>query len=100
MVWLSFVYKVTKTTYNFVSFIVKVILLELASSLSAPAPDKTQWFVHLSFNSTLHLINGILSDPQKLLGYFNSMTIVVFLKIPFTSSVTVFYNNLALCLKN
>ena len=42
--------------------IVKIMLLELASALSAPVADKTQRFVHLSLNSTLQLINGILSD--------------------------------------
>ena len=45
-----------------------------------PAADKTHYFVHLSFNSTLQLINGISSDLQKLLKYFNGTTIVAFLK--------------------
>ena len=35
--------------------------------LSVLFEAKTQYFVHLSFNSTLQLINGILSDHQKLL---------------------------------
>ena len=65
--WLSFAHKVTTGSNNFVSLIVKIILLELASSLSAPVTDKTQYFVHLSFNSTLQLINVISSDLQKLL---------------------------------
>ena len=56
------------------SLIVKIILSPL------PAADKTHYFVHLSFNSTLQLINGISSDLQKLLKYFNGTTIVAFLK--------------------
>ena len=55
--------------------------MELAPSwLSALATsiDKTQWFVHLSFGSTLELINDILSDIQKLLRYFNGTAIAVF----------------------
>ena len=54
-------------TYNFVSLIVKIMLLELALVLSAPAAAKI--FVHLRFISTLHLINGSSSDIQKLLRY-------------------------------
>ena len=46
---------------NFASLIVKMILLELAL-LSAPAADKMHSFVHLRFNSSLQLINGISSD--------------------------------------
>ena len=40
-------------------------------------------FGSLSLNSTLQLINGIWSDLQKWLRYFNGKTIVLFLKIPF-----------------
>ena len=81
--------KVTTGTYN-CSLIVKIISLALASSLitfSVPPAVKTKYFAHLSFNSTLQLINGILSDLQKLLKYFNSTAIVVFLKIPFAALV-------------
>ena len=42
--WLSLAYKVTPETYNFVSLIVKIILLASLSpltSFSVPAPDKT-----------------------------------------------------------
>ena len=61
--------KVTTGTYNFVSLIAKIILLALI--LSAPAAVKTQYFVHLSFSSTLQLINGISSDcKQQLLHFF------------------------------
>ena len=80
--------------------IVKIILLELASLLSAEAADKTQYFVHLSFNSILQLINGVSCDFQKLLKYFNGTVIVVFLKIPFAPSATVFPNNLSLYSKD
>ena len=61
-----------------------MILLALLSSLTSfplPAVDKIQYFVHLSFNSTLQLINGISSDLQKLLKYFNGTGIAAFLKI-------------------
>ena len=34
--------------YNFVSLIVKIISLEIASLLSAAAADKMQYLVHLS----------------------------------------------------
>ena len=59
------------------------MLLALSSLIAfyVPAADKTQYFVHLS--STLQLINGISSNLQKLLKYFNDTAIVAFLKIPF-----------------
>ena len=84
------------------SLIAKIILLLLTLSLtlSAPASEKTQYFVHLSFNSTLKLINGISSDIQKLVKYFNGIEIVPFLKIPFAASASVVSNNLALYLKD
>ena len=84
---------------SFEALIVK-ILLELASSLAVPAAGKTQYFIHLRFNSTLHLINDILSGIQKSLKYFNGIAIVAFFKIPFAPSITVFPNNLALYLKD
>ena len=55
-------------------------MIELASLLSAPAAEKTQYFVHLSFNSTLQLVNGSSSDLQKLLKYLNGTAIAAFLK--------------------
>ena len=67
---------------------VKIILLALTSSLisfSLPPAEKTQYFVHLRFNSTLQLLNRILIDLQKLIKYFNVTTTVAFLKIPFTA---------------
>ena len=79
--WLSFADKVMTGTRNFVSLIVKTISSELSSALSVPVEAKTQCFVHLSFNSILQLINGISSDFQKLLRYFNGTATVVFLKI-------------------
>ena len=96
---LSLADKVTTGRYNFVSLIVKVVLVELVFALSAPAADKAQYFVHLIFNSTLQLINGNSSDLQKLLKYFNGTAIVRFFRIPlawFASWVTVVSNNLAL----
>ena len=50
--------KVITETYNFMSLISKIILLSLSLSLSLSAADKTQYFVHLSFNSILQLSNG------------------------------------------
>ena len=60
------------------SLIGKIIWLGLAFVLSAPATDKTQYFVQWSFNSTLQLINDISSDLQKLLKYFNDKAILAF----------------------
>ena len=77
---LSFADKVTTGTYDFLFLIVKIKLSELASSFSVPVEAKTQCLVHLTFNSTLQLINGIWSDLQKLLRYFNGKTIALFLK--------------------
>ena len=54
--------KVITETYNFESLILKITLLKLALRLSAPAKDKTQYFVNLSLNSILQLINDILGD--------------------------------------
>ena len=44
----------------------KLILSEVASAVSVPAAAKTKCFVHLSFSSTLQLINCISSDVQTL----------------------------------
>ena len=86
------------------SLIVKIILLGLAFVLSAPAADKTQYFVNLSFNSTLQLLNGNSSDLLKLLKYFNGTAIVAFLRIPFAvftaGWATIFSNKLAWHLKD
>ena len=79
----------TTGTNSFVSFRGKIIL-ELASSLSAPAATKIHKFAHLSFHLILHLIDGTSTDLQKFLRYFfNGMAVVVFLKIPFAPSETV-----------
>ena len=100
--WLSLADKFTTGTYNFVYLKVKIILRALSSlliSFSLPAPEKTQYFVHLSFNSTLQLINGISSDIQKLLKCFNGIADIAFLKIPSAAFdagwAAVFSNNLA-----
>ena len=66
--------------------IVKMILLELALALSAPAAYKTQYFFYLSFNSNLQFINGIL---QKVFKYFNGTAIVAFL-VTFALSASFF----------
>ena len=69
--------------HRILSLIVKLILLSLLPlALSVPATDKTQCFVHLSFSSTLQLINSNLGDLQKLLKDFYGIVIVAFLKIP------------------
>ena len=74
-------------------------MIELTSLLSLPFVDKTQYFVHLSFNSTLQLINEISSDLQKLPRYFDGTAIVVFLKSSFGSSAPLIPNNLTLYLQ-
>ena len=79
-------------------FIVKIILLELASSFSSSFAYKTKRY-SLSFNLNLHLINGVLIDLQKLLRCFNGTTITVFFKIPFAPLVPMFSINLFLYLK-
>ena len=53
----------------------------LALSLSLPTGDKTQYFVHLSFHSTLKLVNDISSDLPKLLKYFSDTVVVAFFRI-------------------
>ena len=49
------------------SLLVKKILSHLASSLSLSATDKTQYFVHLSFNFTLQLIKAFRVIPKNYL---------------------------------
>ena len=73
--------------------------LELALASSAPAEGKTQFFVHLSFNSIFQLINDISSDVKKLFRYFHDTAIVVSLKILLNPSATLFPSNLALYFK-
>ena len=87
---LSLANQVATGTYSFVSLTVKIILSRLAAVLSTPAADKTQCFVHLGFNSTFQVINGISTDPQKLLKCSNDKV------IPFAPSVSEFFNNLVL----
>ena len=62
--------------------IAEIILLGLALVLSLSAADKTRYFVYLSFNSVLQLINGISSDLKKLPRYFNGTKIVAFSRLP------------------
>ena len=89
-------------TYNFVSLTMKIILLGLIFVLSLPAEEKTQHFVHLSFNSTFQWINDISSDLQKLLKYFEDTAIVAFFRILLAwfevARATVFPNKLVLSL--
>ena len=65
---------------------------------------KTQYFVHLSFNSTLQLTNVILSDQWRLRKYFNDTAIDAFFKIPLVlfgiGWASVFPNTLDLYLKD
>ena len=73
--------KIATGTYNFVSLIVKIMILlalSLSFPLSLPGADKTQNFVHVSFDSALQLVKGISSDFQKLLKYFNGTAIAAF----------------------
>ena len=94
---MSFADKTIIETYGFVSLIVKITLLGLASVLSFSAAAKTQYFVHVSFNSTFQLTNGISNNAQKLFRYFNGTVIVAFFRIPLgwfeTGRAHVFSNN-------
>ena len=66
--------------------IITIIIFNLSlTSLSVPDTDKRQYFVHLSFNSTLQEIIFILNDVQNLLKYFNDTPIVAFFRIPLTA---------------
>ena len=55
---------------KFVSLIVKIMLLGSALVLLTTTEAKTQRVVHLSFSSTLQLINGISSNCQKITEIF------------------------------
>ena len=81
------------------SLIIKIILLGLESEFSVTFQAKTQYFVHLSFNSTLQLINDISTDLKKLPRYFNHIVIVEFIKVIFAQSANLIPNDLALYLK-
>ena len=77
-----------------------MIILSLVLLLSLRAADKTQYFINLSFDSILQLINAVLGDLQKLLKDFNSTAVVALFGIPFFPSALAFPNNLALYLKD
>ena len=98
--WFSLVDNMTTGTSNYLSLIVKILLVQLALLLSLPVVDKAQWLVHWSLNYALQLIIGTSSDLQKLLKNFNAITIVLFLKVPFTPLASVSQNFLPLCLKD
>ena len=70
--------------------IVKMIILELALPLSASAANRTKRLAHLTFSSTMQLINDISNDLQKLFRYFCGTVIIVFLKIPIAPSENMF----------
>ena len=72
----------TTGTNNFLPFIVKIILIQLALAFLTLVAAKTQSLTHLSFNSTLQLISYLSSGLQKLLRYFNGAGIVAFFRIP------------------
>ena len=65
--WLPLADMVTTGIHNLMYLVEKLIMLPLLSlslslRLSLADAEKTHYFVHLSFNSTLQLINGISSD--------------------------------------
>ena len=53
----------------------KFTLSELTLSLPEAASSKIQYFIRLSFNWILQLINGTSSDLQKLPRFFNGAAI-------------------------
>ena len=65
------------------SLIVKIILLELAFALSAPAADKTQFFVHLLFNYTLKYFNGTVIVEFSRISFFHQHQRLLIIK-PYT----------------
>ena len=67
-------------TQNFVPLIAKIKLLGSELVVSAPAAVKTQYFAHLSFYSTLKLINGISSDRQNYLSNLMAQKLLHILK--------------------
>ena len=71
----------TTGTNNFLPFIVKIILIQLALAFLTLVAAKTQSLTHLSFKSTLQLISYLSSGLQKLLRYFNGVAIVAFFRI-------------------
>ena len=62
------------------SLIVKLIFFGLPFLLPATAAVKTQYFAHLSLNSTLQLIYGISSDPQNHLNILMAQQFLHFLE--------------------
>ena len=69
--WWSFANKVTTWTYTFVSFVVKISTI-IIISISRTKGRQNRISINLSFSSTSWLTNGISSDLQKLLRYFQS----------------------------
>ena len=91
--WLSFADNVTAKTHTFESLVTKIILSGSASVLSLTATAKTQCFVHINFHSTLQLINGISSNLQNLLRYFNGTVTAAF----FQKSIVIIWCRLSNC---
>ena len=88
----------TTGIYKFSSLIVKKLLSGLVLVFSLSSIVRTQSYAHLSFDSTLQLINAISSDLEKLLTYSNGIAIAASFKTVFSSSTDVFFNSLALYL--
>ena len=78
--WLSFADKLITGIYNFMSLIVTKILLGLASVLSTRPVDKTEYFAHLSFNSTLQLIMAFQVISKSCLDTLIARQLLIFLE--------------------
>ena len=65
---------------NIITIIIIMITIKI---IIIRCRQKTQDLVHLSFNLTFQLNNGLSSDLQKLLKYFIGIAVVAFLKIQF-----------------
>ena len=63
---------------NIITIIIIMITIKI---IIISCRQKTQYFVHLSFNLTFQLNNDISSDLQKLLKYFIGIAVVAFLTI-------------------
>ena len=59
---------------------INIIITTISIIISSCRQNTIVW--PLSFSSTLQLINGVSSDLQKLLKYFNGTAIVTFFSIP------------------
>ena len=80
--WLSFAYKVTTGTYNFVFHSKNKIIKIAISIIITRCSQNIILCFNSSFNSILQLINDVSSDLQNLFKYFNGTVIVAFLRNP------------------